>query len=91
MKTPSLTLTIAAAFALLATPARAGDRHHRNTSNTCGNNSGYYRQQNYYRGDNSGYYQQPFCQPVQYYRPAPVFFPSPFFQISFGGDNRGCR
>jgi len=89
MKTKSLTLILAAAvaFAILATPAQAGDRRYRNyeRGNDCdrGRNYGYYQQRNYY-------------QPVQYYRPAyyrpaPVFYGTPFFQISFGGGNRGCR
>ncbi len=95
MKTKSLLLAAAAAFAILATPAQAGDRRYRNyeRGNDCdrGGNYGYYQQRN------QGYYQQrDYCPPVQYYRPAsyrpaPVFYGTPFFQISFGGGNRGCR
>ncbi len=91
MKTKSLSLILAAAaaFALLATPAEAGDgRYYSN-----------YRGNDCYRGGNYGYYQQRnYYRPVQYYRPAyyrpaPVFIGVPFLQISVGGGGgyRGCR
>ena len=86
MKTKTSLLTLLAAvsaFALLATPAQAGGRHHHRGWNNCGH--GYY-----HRGwNNSGYgYYRPYYRPVYYY-PAPcyrpVFYaPAPVVVFGFG-------